>query len=60
MRDATLERWEKITHVSIGFAWTVAALFGIAGYSTFRALSQGESINDSMYAWLCRDFVLHF
>ncbi|TMW41560.1 hypothetical protein DOY81_013360, partial [Sarcophaga bullata] len=40
MRNATMERWEKVTHISIGFAWTVAALFGIAGYSTFRALSQ--------------------
>lgn len=37
-----MERWEKVTHISIGFAWTVAALFGIAGYSTFRALSQGK------------------
>lgn len=37
-----MERWEKVTHISIGFAWTVAALFGIAGYSTFRALSQGR------------------
>uniref|UniRef100_A0A1A9VTA5 Putative sodium-coupled neutral amino acid transporter 11 n=1 Tax=Glossina austeni TaxID=7395 RepID=A0A1A9VTA5_GLOAU len=46
MRDATLERWEKITHVSIGFAWTVAALFGIAGYSTFRALSQGDLLEN--------------
>jgi len=43
MREATMERWEKVTHISIGFAWTVAALFGIAGYSTFRALSQGKN-----------------
>lgn len=41
MRNASLERWEKVTHISIGFAWMVAALFGIAGYATFRALSQG-------------------
>lgn len=44
MRDASLERWEKVTHISIGFAWAVAALFGIAGYATFRALSQGKWI----------------
>lgn len=44
MRDATLERWEKVTHISIAFAWVVAALFGIAGYATFRALSQGKSV----------------
>lgn len=41
MRNASLERWEKVTHISIGFAFCVAALFGIAGYATFRALSQG-------------------
>ncbi|ALC40785.1 CG13743, partial [Drosophila busckii] len=49
MREATLERWEKVTHISIGFAWTVAALFGIAGYSTFRALSQGDLLEN--YCW---------
>lgn len=42
MRDATLERWEKVTHISIAFAWVVAALFGITGYATFKALSQGK------------------
>ncbi|KAI8128432.1 hypothetical protein FF38_10022 [Lucilia cuprina] len=49
MRNATMERWEKVTHISIGFAWTVAALFGIAGYSTFRALSQGDLLEN--YCW---------
>lgn len=43
MREASLERWEKVTHISIGFAWVVAALFGITGYATFRALSQGKA-----------------
>lgn len=42
MRNASLERWEKVTHISLCFAWAVAALFGIAGYATFRALSQGK------------------
>lgn len=44
MQNATLERWEKVTHISITFAFCVAALFGIAGYATFRALSQGLKI----------------
>lgn len=43
MQYASLERWEKVTHISIAFAWVVAALFGIAGYATFQALSQGLS-----------------
>ena len=41
MQYASLERWEKVTHISIAFAWVVAALFGIAGYATFQGLSQG-------------------
>ncbi|XP_055619866.1 putative sodium-coupled neutral amino acid transporter 11 [Toxorhynchites rutilus septentrionalis] len=49
MKSATLERWEKVTHLSVGFAWLVAALFGIAGYSTFRALSQGDLLEN--YCW---------
>ncbi|XP_055611260.1 putative sodium-coupled neutral amino acid transporter 11 isoform X2 [Uranotaenia lowii] len=49
MRDATLERWEKVTHLSVGFAWLVATLFGIAGYCTFRALSQGDLLEN--YCW---------
>ncbi|KAG4076662.1 hypothetical protein HA402_001949 [Bradysia odoriphaga] len=49
MRDASLERWEKVTHISIGFAFFVAALFGIAGYATFRALSQGDLLEN--YCW---------
>lgn len=48
MRDASLEQWEKVTHISIIFAWVVAALFGIMGYSTFRALSQGAVRTESL------------
>ncbi|XP_058066863.1 putative sodium-coupled neutral amino acid transporter 11 [Anopheles bellator] len=49
MQDATMERWERVTHISVGFAWLVAALFGIAGYCTFRALSQGDLLEN--YCW---------
>ncbi|XP_035914226.1 putative sodium-coupled neutral amino acid transporter 11 [Anopheles stephensi] len=49
MQNATMERWEKVTHISVGFAWLVAALFGIAGYCTFRALSQGDLLEN--YCW---------
>uniref|UniRef100_A0A8W7P3J9 Putative sodium-coupled neutral amino acid transporter 11 n=1 Tax=Anopheles coluzzii TaxID=1518534 RepID=A0A8W7P3J9_ANOCL len=49
MQNATMERWEKVTHFSVGFAWLVAALFGIAGYCTFRALSQGDLLEN--YCW---------
>lgn len=43
MKDSSLEKWEKVTHVSVGFAWITSTLFGITGYATFRTLSQGDS-----------------
>lgn len=41
MRNASLELWQTVTHISVGFALIISALFGLAGYATFRALSQG-------------------
>lgn len=41
MRDSSFELWERVTHISIGFAFVVSACFGIFGYSTFTTLSQG-------------------
>ncbi|XP_059614175.1 putative sodium-coupled neutral amino acid transporter 11 [Phlebotomus argentipes] len=49
MRNASLERWEKVTHISLIFAWSVAALFGIAGYAMFRSLSQGDLLEN--FCW---------
>ncbi|CRL06852.1 CLUMA_CG019497, isoform A [Clunio marinus] len=49
MKDSTLEKWEKVTHISVGFAWIVAVLFGIAGYATFTTLSQGDLLENYCY-----------
>uniref|UniRef100_A0A1B0CDE8 Putative sodium-coupled neutral amino acid transporter 11 n=1 Tax=Lutzomyia longipalpis TaxID=7200 RepID=A0A1B0CDE8_LUTLO len=49
MRNASLDRWERVTHISLAFAWSVAALFGIAGYSMFRSLSQGDLLEN--FCW---------
>ena len=49
MQNATLQRWEKVTHISVGFAWAFAFLFGIAGYATFRELSQGMYFYNLMF-----------
>lgn len=56
MQDATLERWEKVTHFSIAFACIVSAIFGMAGYATFRGLSQGkfQSTNSSVIKYAFR------
>lgn len=42
MRDSSFELWERVTHLSIGFAFVVSACFGIFGYSTFTTFSQGK------------------
>ncbi|XP_063698102.1 putative sodium-coupled neutral amino acid transporter 11 [Culicoides brevitarsis] len=49
MRNASLELWQHVTHISVGFALIISALFGLAGYATFRALSQGDLLEN--YCW---------
>lgn len=44
-----MEQWEKVTHISVGFALGIALLFGVAGYATFKALSQGDLLEN--YCW---------
>lgn len=41
IENPSLEKWEKVTKVSVGFATGVSVLFGLAGYATFREFSQG-------------------
>lgn len=45
MQNASLELWQHVTHISVGFALIISALFGLAGYATFRALSQGTYVH---------------
>ncbi|KAL5288031.1 SLC38A11 family protein [Megaselia abdita] len=45
----SLEKWEKVTKVSVGFATVVSVLFGIFGYATFREFSQGDLLEN--YCW---------
>lgn len=40
--DASQKKWETVTHASILTSLVVACLFGIAGYATFKAYSQGN------------------
>ncbi|KAF7286687.1 hypothetical protein GWI33_004710 [Rhynchophorus ferrugineus] len=47
--DASQKKWETVTHASIITSLIVACLFGIAGYSTFKAYSQGDLLEN--YCW---------
>lgn len=42
IQEATQNRWDVVTHWSIITSLIVALLFGIAGYTTFTAYSQGK------------------
>ncbi|KAL3270436.1 hypothetical protein HHI36_020991 [Cryptolaemus montrouzieri] len=43
------KKWETVTHVSITTSLIVAVLFGLAGYATFAAYSQGDLLEN--YCW---------
>ncbi|CAG9815167.1 unnamed protein product [Phaedon cochleariae] len=43
------KKWEIVTHASIATSLIVAILFGIAGYTTFKAYSQGDLLEN--YCW---------
>ncbi|XP_050315679.1 putative sodium-coupled neutral amino acid transporter 11 [Anthonomus grandis grandis] len=47
--DASEKKWETVTHASILTSLVVACLFGIAGYATFKAYSQGDLLEN--YCW---------
>ncbi|XP_074039521.1 putative sodium-coupled neutral amino acid transporter 11 isoform X2 [Leptinotarsa decemlineata] len=47
--DPNQKKWEVVTHASIATSLFVAILFGIAGYTTFKAYSQGDLLEN--YCW---------
>ncbi|KRT82534.1 Amino acid transporter, partial [Oryctes borbonicus] len=49
IQDASQKRWDIVTHASIVTSLLVACLFGIAGYATFTAYSQGDLLEN--YCW---------
>lgn len=49
IKDATQERWDAVTHISLSVSLLVSFLFGIAGYATFTAFSQGDLLEN--YCW---------
>ncbi|KAJ8953683.1 hypothetical protein NQ314_007291 [Rhamnusium bicolor] len=49
IEEPSQRKWEIVTHVSIVTSLIVAVLFGIAGYTTFKAHSQGDLLEN--YCW---------
>ncbi|KAK6641854.1 hypothetical protein RUM44_013572 [Polyplax serrata] len=46
IRNATEEKWIKVTHYSLTVSYIIAALFGIVGYATFTGNSQGDLLEN--------------
>ncbi|KAM6985028.1 putative sodium-coupled neutral amino acid transporter 11 [Aplochiton taeniatus] len=42
LEDPSLTTWSHVTHVSVGSALIVSALFAAAGYATFTGYTQGD------------------
>lgn len=49
IQEASQKRWDVVTHTSILTSLIVSMLFGIAGYTTFTAYSQGDLLEN--YCW---------
>lgn len=49
IHEASQKRWDIVTHVSITTSLIIACLFGITGYVTFTAYSQGDLLEN--YCW---------
>jgi sodium-coupled neutral amino acid transporter 11 len=46
LENPTQNRWNKITHVSVGTSCLIILLFGISGYATFTVFSQGDLLEN--------------
>ncbi|KAM3861967.1 putative sodium-coupled neutral amino acid transporter 11 [Diretmus argenteus] len=42
LEQPTLTNWSRVTHVSVGSALIVCAVFAVAGYATFTGYTQGD------------------
>lgn len=42
LQEANEQRWETVTHASLLTSLIITALFGVAGYATFTAYTQGK------------------
>ncbi|KAF4087055.1 hypothetical protein AMELA_G00091230 [Ameiurus melas] len=42
LKEPTISNWSRITHVSVGSAALVSALFSATGYATFTGYTQGD------------------
>ncbi|KAK5603023.1 hypothetical protein CRENBAI_014520 [Crenichthys baileyi] len=42
LEQPTLSNWSQVTHISVGSALIISAVFAVAGYTTFTGYTQGD------------------
>ncbi|CAK6954118.1 putative sodium-coupled neutral amino acid transporter 11 [Scomber scombrus] len=42
LEQPTLTNWSRVTHISVGSALIISAVFAVAGYATFTGYTQGD------------------
>lgn len=42
LEQPTLAKWSQITHISVGSALIIGAVFAVSGYTTFTGYTQGK------------------
>ncbi|UYV60392.1 SLC38A11 [Cordylochernes scorpioides] len=42
LRNASIERWVKVTDASVAVSWVIVMVIGISGYVSFTGYSQGD------------------
>lgn len=51
LEQPTQARWAQITHVSVGSALIISAVFAVSGYTTFTGYTQGKGWRTQLTAW---------
>ncbi|CAG0922298.1 unnamed protein product, partial [Notodromas monacha] len=46
MDERSLEKWEKVTHISVAASAVFIVIFGTFGYATFTGLTQGDLLEN--------------
>ncbi|ODN06280.1 putative sodium-coupled neutral amino acid transporter 11 [Orchesella cincta] len=49
MKNTSQEKWQKVTHISIGSSLVISLVFALVGYATFTGHVQGDLLEN--YCW---------
>lgn len=63
LKEQTFENWKKVAHLSIGFSYLLCLIFGLSGYLSFAAHTNGDLLTnfppDSKYCIILLFFIYY-